>query len=125
MQWHRYAGPPRRDPSETHFAAIVSIGILQKPCKPPFIFGPLFVCVDDTVIHCLQYSVAIYPPTCSGFVSREDIYTPIQTIPVEICSGYSDGPRPIAHTSPQFDRLIGEDGKGKKAMGDLVLADLW
>lgn len=56
------------------------------------------------MITFLQYQVMMFPPEVTGFIS--DPGSKLQGIPVEICTTYADGPRPIAYSPPKHSDIV-------------------
>lgn len=46
----------------------------------------------------------MYPPEVAGFIS--DSGSKLRGIPVEICTTYADGPRPIAYSPPKHSDIV-------------------
>ncbi|EKM55932.1 uncharacterized protein PHACADRAFT_184666 [Phanerochaete carnosa HHB-10118-sp] len=51
-----------------------------------------------------QYEVAMYPPEIAGFTATAS--SRLQTTPVDICTMYADGPRPVACSPPVYDEIV-------------------
>ena len=52
----------------------------------------------------LQYQVAVYPPEATGFSSNAR--GRLENTPVEICTVFADGPRPIAYSPPKYTDVM-------------------
>lgn len=46
----------------------------------------------------------MYPPEVAGFTSSPG--GKLQTVPVNICAMYAEGPRPIAYSPPVYDQIV-------------------
>lgn len=51
--------------------------------------------------------MTVYPPEVAGFSSNSS--RRLQSVPVEVCTMYADGPRPIAYSPPKYSDIVPVD----------------
>ena len=65
----------------------------------------------------------MYPPEVAGFAP--DTSGRLQTVPIDICTMYAEGPRPVAYSPPAYDEIVRviEEAPGSQASPTMGAVD--